>query len=332
MRETHPEGAVTIVGDPGDVDDDTETPLSVHSVEALENVIGPLGTALPGTLPASIHAAAQALMHDVGRVTLTVPRNHGSYADAALDSLDSQPTELLIAPGLTDPDALSELVERVAQLEDPPPILFDVAHRATLAEAIHVRDHLAEAASGAIPLHGVLPWTRSLTPGRPGPELVPGSCAAGALWFGHADHLRGLHALERHLDPSTRASLQAHDFLVLIAEGRRGVISILGGAPGAKRDEDQPLGLEARLQAQIEKACASVVRGETASKRLWPLLERQATTVLRDWQRRGAIIDFSVRCDEETNDGAPIEAPVLAVEFALPRRVSSFTLRMERKD
>lgn len=293
------------------------------------------------------HLAAHALVARVGAVELAaVPAGTPDEPAAPwLDALarlldDNVAPSTVAAPGLLAVDTLAALAGVLAERAPRTVLVYDLPRDTTLDAALAQAERLADCG----PARGAWPWVSSLTPGRPAAELLPASCVALPLILGHTRRLSGQHELEHvaWLDEDAATRLTRAGVSVLTPYGPRRQLGLVdvpqprlrAAAPSAARRA--PLDVEALIRQDLDRALATLAATQPHGERpreLWSRAARQATTVLREYERRGLILGFTVRCDEETNHGALPERPVVDVTIEpRARAVAQFALRVGQAD
>ena len=113
-----------------------------------------------------------------------------------------------------------------------------------------------------------------------------------------------------------------------IWRGRHIVLTRPLDPPGPRlptRPTEQRTGVWLALEEAFRRLLEPIVLTESITPPLYRRLEREATVILEDHRRRGAITGYRVRCDESTRGDAP--GPVIEVQFSEPKRVESVILR-----
>lgn len=85
--------------------------------------------------------------------------------------------------------------------------------------------------------------------------------------------------------------------------------------------------IENALLAEIEDKTAPLLAQYPNNRSLWKALERTATAVLRTAKERNLILNYHVRCDEETASWGTPTSPVVEILLRFPRRVQHFQLQ-----
>lgn len=288
------------------------------------------------------HASCHATMNGIER-TLACDANildKDSLLHALNAIFEAGPFDALVIPGLTDFE-LQKYICSICQTHASDfkfTVFLDAERHEGIENIISHQETVPRFARYA------WPWVSTVTPGRRSAIWLPASCLIAPLALGKTKHLRGVHDLAG-MRPDDIARLAEHDVELLInkTEQRRPVIGryqtetpavrpvkqAFVEVPGvfAKNDEEIPKDpnetvFENDLAEELHRRCDELIKQYAVNgPQLWSALQRTAFAVLNEAKSRGNIINFHVRCDEETASWGTPEKPVVEVLIEYPKRV-----------
>lgn len=334
-----------------------EGPIRVGRFDQFQRQAGEIEQAAPGSFWAG-HAACHCFMNGVARVVFSgvqepeVPRSWlGALSRLFLD--EEPGLELLIIPGIEDPDLSAQLLGRFLASTDsaasyghrePPTLWLDAPDHASVDEILRYAERIG--ADGER-VRLATPRISVISPGRRSYERLPASCLIAPLALGLADALGAVHDLdgpEAALDIDDLGRLQAAGCGVLAPRGKRQQLAAAFSlerprapdlSPHAPELLSEPLpsnfaGVSARLEEDLEAATRDLSGAGLRGGALRAAALREARAVLSGYKARGEIAGFVARCDEETCAGAEGE-PVVEVHLNFPKRVSQVRLELRPK-
>lgn len=293
------------------------------------------------------HAACHATMNGISRIIAS----HANIDDAeslceGMERLLTDDTfDALVIPGLIAPTLQDFICDRCRTQSKTRDfrIFFDMPQSAIPEELIRRQKSLPRFASLS------WPYLSTITPGRRSAEWLPASCFVAPLALGTAAYLRGTHDMPSlSNDIADTLSQEGIDVLVSKIVDRRHVVALHkhkntaespipksrfqdAALPAAKKcaplDETAPISnedlqFEAELQQTLEIKCTECLHAHPVNNRdLWGALARTVTAVLMHAKMRGTILNYHVRCDEETASWGTPEAPVVEILIEYPKRV-----------
>lgn len=283
------------------------------------------------------HAACHATMNGIDRTTAVHadPSQLSSVVEAVERLLGAaEDLDAIVLPGICDTqiqDDVCSICAKASAGRDMV-VLLDPEERASIEEIV--------ARQKCLPRFATLTWPRiqTVTPGRRSADKLPASCLAAPLVLGCAPYLRGVHDMpDISLDAAQTLAHSGVAVLVGKVVGRRRVVALYGSsgslrtetapkvdAPDVQVFADEESAFEAQLQATLQDACATCLAAHPTNNRdLWGALARCATAVLMRAKSRGQIVDYHVRCDEETASWGTPDAPVVEIILKYPKRVRS---------
>ena len=279
-------------------------PVQADGVVRLERFIGRLEAAPQERFPA-MHAAWHAFLNGVDRVIFSAVGGDETDADwvAALKRLfTSDPIGVVVAPG----GPSGPLAQAFCDLPFTRTACLWVDSDPGLA-----LDERVRVASQVVP---------TVPPGSRTPSPLPATALIGPLHGGACQALKGQHSA-----PTGPGAL-----LTINARGRIRLAETLD--PPGTHLPPRPAPQVSAVQFRIDRAIARMVEPinltTTESPGLYRRLEREATAILEAFLRRGEITEFTVRCNEETSEGAG--GPVIEVQIREPQRVESVLLKFHQ--
>lgn len=301
------------------------------------------------------HAACHATMNGMSG-TLAADADIGD-AEAVLRAagqiLDADDIDALVIPGLVDAGIQARVCEFLARgAAFGGTVFFDAPREAGVGDVVARQRCLPRFATMAYP------YVLTVTPGRREGRWLPPSCVVSPLALGAAEYLRGVHELAP-VSEGDRGILEDAGVALLCdgVVGRRRLVVLRSKKwqlaqspeeapranvfldvrqPGKKaenpesmRGEDEACKLA--ILSQIEARAAETVRNYPRNdKTLWEALKRSVRAVLMHARDRREIVNFHVRCDEETASWGTPEAPVVEVILEFPKRVQAVRIDLKK--
>ena len=288
------------------------------------------------------HAACHATMNGISRTIAldTDIQSAESLQKNITQIFNEDPFDALVIPGLTDPElqkiACNACQPFASQFDFR--VFLDPPKTSSLETIVKRQKECPPFAAYA------WPWVSTITPGRRSMELLPPSCLIAPLALGTTTFLKGVHD-EIHSEDNDYLDENHVEVLCMKKQGPRRVIGRFREAekripksdeintfieiPNLKidsqnapdRDENA---IEADIRRQLDRRCTDVIQQYGKNDRtLWAILERTATSILLDAKQHGKILNFHVRCDEETASWGTPSTPVLEIILEYPKRVKS---------
>lgn len=171
-----------------------------------------------------------------------------------------------------------------------------------------------------------LPAVATISPGRRAMEPLDASCLILPLVLNRVENLLGVHEVARKPPPEVVKRLDEAGFGLIAPVGRRRVAGL--ALPVVDRPTPEATSLSDEIREAVDQVVQSAV-GQTVGPGLWKRVERDVKATMYRFKKTRRIVDFAVRCDDETNaevtDGVAVE-----VVFSTPKRVKEVLIRVSQ--